>query len=634
MGKRCKGKGAFFLILLLGVSLPVFLLSCDGGGGGGNSAPASVADFTGTPTTGDAPLTVAFTDNSTGSPDTWSWDFGDGSAPDTNQNPSHAYVAAGTYDVTLAIDGPGGMDNVTKGGYITVTPPAPVAQFSGTPLSGDSPLDVQFADESTGDISTYFWDFGDFTTSTEQNPLHTYVTADNTSYSVELTVTGPGGPDSEMKSNYITVGVTPPAPVAGFSGTPLSGAAPLTVVFTNQTTGVFDTLSWDFGDNTTSTAPNPSHEYATSEFYTVELTAEGPGGSDTFTEPDYISVTPLAAFSADNTSGTAPLGVQFTDNSTGGAASWLWDFGDGSPTSTLQNPIHTYTVPGMFYEVSLTATGPGGDNTIIIPNFIATAVIPAPVADFSGTPTEGGAPLTVQFTDNSTGDISTYSWDFGDGSAPDTNPNPSHDYDVSSGIYDVTLTVTGPGGSDNVMKGGYITAFSTMYTDDFARADNTTLGDHWTTPSGCSELQVVLDHAQATDNNANNCAYWSWNLFAADQYSQIVGTFVNRGPAVRIQTGVGQPNFYFARATDVDMLQIRKMVDGTPSTLATIPVAPDLTADSVVRLEIVGNTLEVFVDGTPIDTVTDTVDPFTSGAPGMFINVTGINLDEWEGGSL
>jgi len=464
MVKRCKGKGALLLIILLGISLPVLLVSCGGSDGGGSSTPATVADFSASPVTGTAPLTVAFTDNSAGAPTSWSWDFGDGSALDNTQNPSHTYATAGTYDVTLGADGPGGTDNVTKVGYITVTPPAPpatVAQFSGTPLTGDAPLDVQFTDLSTGAPDTWSWDFGDNTTSTQQDPLHTYAAG---TYTVTLTADGPGGPDNVTKVDYITVGTPVPAPVAGFSA-----------------------------DNTT-----------------------------------------------------------------------------------------------------------------------------------------GAAPLTVAFTDNSTGSITGYSWDFGDGSALDNTANPSHVYDVSSGTYTVALTVTGPGGSDTFTQD--ITADPTMYTDDFNRADNTVLGTQWTTPAGCSELQIVTEHAVATDNGVINCAYWSWNPFTADQYSQVVGTFVHRGPAVRIQTGLTLPNFYFARAQNATTLEIGKSVDGVLSIIdAPFTVGGLLPAD-VIRLEAVGDTLELFLNDSSVGTVTDNT--FSSGAPGIFIDVTGVTLDNWEGGSL
>ncbi|MFH0945878.1 MAG: PKD domain-containing protein, partial [Planctomycetota bacterium] len=167
--------------------------------------------------------------------------------------------------------------------------PAPVAEFSGTPTSGVVPLGVSFTDLSSGGpVTSWSWDFGDTTSSTLQNPNHTYTSAGT--YTVSLTATGPGGVDTETKVGYITVDEQPP--VADFSGTPTSGTAPLLVTFTDLTSGGPVTgWSWDFGDTGTSTLQHPTHTYTTSGTYTVSLTVTGPGGNDTITKTDYITVT-------------------------------------------------------------------------------------------------------------------------------------------------------------------------------------------------------------------------------------------------------------------------------------------------------------------------------------------------------
>ncbi len=169
-----------------------------------------VAAFSGTPLSGTAPLTVAFTDASTGSPTSWSWTFGDGGTS-TAQNPSHAYTTAGTYSVTLTATNAYGSNGLTKTGYITVSAPntnPPVAAFSGTPLSGNAPLTVVFTDASTNGPTSWSWDFGDAGTSTLQNPSHAYTTAGT--YTVSLTATNAYGSNTLTKTGYITVS-TPPA---------------------------------------------------------------------------------------------------------------------------------------------------------------------------------------------------------------------------------------------------------------------------------------------------------------------------------------------------------------------------------------------------------------------------------------
>jgi len=166
-----------------------------------------VADFSGTPTSGDAPLTVSFTDLSANNPDSWSWDFGDGGTS-TAQNPTYEYTTAGTYSVTLTAANCAGSDVVTKTDYITVNEPpctetTPVADFSGTPTSGDAPLTVSFTDLSANNPDSWSWDFGDGGTSTAQNPTYEYTTAGT--YSVTLTASNCAGSDQVVKTDYITV---------------------------------------------------------------------------------------------------------------------------------------------------------------------------------------------------------------------------------------------------------------------------------------------------------------------------------------------------------------------------------------------------------------------------------------------
>ncbi|RME95456.1 MAG: PKD domain-containing protein, partial [Bacteroidetes bacterium] len=144
-----------------------------------------------------------------------------------------------------------------SGSAVTPCVQAPTAGFTASPTSGVRPLMVQFTDQSTGDITSWSWDFGDGGTSSQQNPSHTYTSAGT--YTVRLTVTGPGGSDTKRRRDYITV--TEPAPVADFTGSPTSGPKPLTVHFTDQSTGNIANWDWDFGDGGTSTQQNPSHTY-------------------------------------------------------------------------------------------------------------------------------------------------------------------------------------------------------------------------------------------------------------------------------------------------------------------------------------------------------------------------------------
>jgi len=170
-------------------------------------------------------------------------------------------------------------------------------------------------------------------------------------------------------------------PAAGLIAYPISGVYPLKVNFTDQSTGNITSWSWDFGDGSTSEDQNPTHTYHEPGDYTVILSANGPGGTDTETKTDYIVVdysTPVANFTADPIGGVIPFTVSFKDESAGDIISWLWDFGDGL-TSTEQHPYHTYNSSGN-YTVSLSVTSAGGSDTetktdYIVANYFGQAEI-------------------------------------------------------------------------------------------------------------------------------------------------------------------------------------------------------------------------------------------------------------------
>jgi len=243
------------------------------------------------------------------------------------------------------------------------------------------------------------------------------------------------------------------APAAAFSAFPTSGKAPLTVTFTDKSTGTPTKWQWNFGDGSKSFVQNPTHKYSKSGVYTVSLTVKNAKGSNTVTKTDYITVItkPVSNFTSSVTSGKAPLTVTFTDKSTGTPGVWKWSFGDGT-TSTLKNPTHEYSKAGV-YTVSLTVKNAVGSNTVTKTDYII--VVTKPVAAFSASPTSGKVPLTVTFTDKSAGTPTKWKWSFGDGTTS-TQQNPKHKYS-KAGKYTVTLTVTNAAGSNTVKKTNYIT---------------------------------------------------------------------------------------------------------------------------------------------------------------------------------
>ncbi|MDI6784260.1 MAG: PKD domain-containing protein [bacterium] len=167
-----------------------------------------------------------------------------------------------------------------------------------------------------------------------------------------------------------------PLPVAGFYGTPVNGAAPLSVNFYDTSSGTPTGWGWTFGDGSSATVQNPAHLYLNPGNYTVTLIARNAYGVSTVTRTNYIvvGIKPTASFYGTPTAGPAPLLVQFYDTSTNAPTSWYWTFGDGS-TSAVMNPSQLYTTPGN-YPVTLIASNQYGSSTAVKPNYIMVATPP------------------------------------------------------------------------------------------------------------------------------------------------------------------------------------------------------------------------------------------------------------------
>jgi PKD repeat protein len=175
-----------------------------------SSTPAPEARFSVTPTTGYVPLGVQFIDRSIGNIDTWQWDFNnDGIVDSTVRNPWYTYKDVGNYTVSLAVSGPDGSDTAVKTAFIEVSPHPGLANFRAEPTYGDGATTVQFTDMSTGNITSWAWDFESdgIVDSTEQNPTHTYT--EKRKYSVTLTVTANGITDTTTKPDYINLSGCP-----------------------------------------------------------------------------------------------------------------------------------------------------------------------------------------------------------------------------------------------------------------------------------------------------------------------------------------------------------------------------------------------------------------------------------------
>ncbi|WP_095643322.1 PKD domain-containing protein [Methanosarcina spelaei] len=405
-----------------------------------------VANFT-------ANLTVRFIDTSINSPNKWIWDFGDGTNS-TEQNPVHTFSKEGTYNVTLVATNDEGSSEI-RSMIITVksvlTPP--VASFAANMTEGTVPLTVKFTDTSARRPTGWKWNFGDGNTSTVQNPVYTFSGAGT--YNVTLVATNGDGSSDESSMN-IKVNRVPTPPIASFTANQTVGTAPLTVKFTDTSTNSPTSWKWSFGDGQTSTVQNPEHTFSGEGTYRVTLTATNGDGSSAKKSMDIkvnrAPTPPDANFTVNQTEGTTPLTVKFTDTSTNSPTEWKWNFGDGV-TSTDKSPVYTYTTAGTF-TTTLNVGNKDGYDTASKTITVTEIPLGSPKASFTATPRIGHAPLTVKFTEKSS-NATSVKWNFGDGTTS-TESNPTHTYKTNKVIefYTVTLTVTN--GKESSVATNYI----------------------------------------------------------------------------------------------------------------------------------------------------------------------------------
>jgi len=407
-------------------------------------------------------------------------------------------------------------------GINLVCPGPPVANFSASPLSGGVPLTTHFTDLSQA-ASSWYWQFGDGGTSTDQNPTYTYNSIGV--YTVTLTATNQFGSDDEVKTNYITVTV-PKAPIADFAASATDINLNNSIDFTDLSLENPTSWNWTFEGGTpgTSTAQNPTGiTYTTVGTFDVTLVATNAQGSDTEIKAGYISVSekPYCPSQGNTYSMEWIAGVQvgtMTNNS--GAAGYTdftsitCDLEGGSTVNVVLTPGFSGTVYTEYWKIwidynddhdfedageevfsgvgSSTVTGSftvasGIDKVTRMRVSMKYAGYPTPcetftygeVEDYTANVFTVGTNyppvanftfitncLTANFTDTSTdpngaGDIVNWLWDFGDGNSS-TQQNPSHTY-AAEGTYTVSLTVTDSGSlSDTISKPVTVTDCPTL----------------------------------------------------------------------------------------------------------------------------------------------------------------------------
>jgi PKD repeat protein len=369
-----------------------------------------------------------------------SWNFGDGNFS-TLTSPSKSYSLAGNYIVQLKVQNSRGcVDSISKTVNVISSPTAAFTH-SATGVCNAN-LTVTFTNQSTGVDFTQLWNFGDGSTSTALNPSKTYATAG--AYNVKLVITNANGcKDSITQTIFIAskpqVNYTINNASQCLSGNLFS--------FTNLTSGAVSYI-WDFGDGTTSILTNPTKSFNNNGIYNVKLIATNSNGcKDSFTQAIIVFEKPTASFSLPNNNiCSSTLTINPTNNSTGLSNTYLWSFGDGT-TSTSVNPSKTYSSAGT-YIIKLVATNNHGCKDSVQQTITIST---APIANFSINNNSQCAVNNVfSFNNSSTGAIS-YLWDFADGTTSIlSNPNKAY---ITPGLYNVKLIATNSNGcKDSITK--------------------------------------------------------------------------------------------------------------------------------------------------------------------------------------
>jgi len=391
---------------------------------------------------------LRFTDSSSGSPTSWTWDFGDGDGG-TLPFMEKSWTEAGLYVVTLTVTNVNG-DQSVQAAEITIVPETvllvPTADFSfdrDTIEEGDS---IDFTSRTTGEVDLLEWDFGDGQSSVGPTATHTYDTAG--SYTITLTASNAAGPSTTSTEITVLTGVEPPkAAIAPLPSKIVTGQfVTLTSASLNEPTR----LAWDLGDGTRGAGGSLQHAWAAPGTYRVRLVAENSEGTDeTFTDVTVVKRVdpPVSQFTQSATEVRIGEVVTFTNLSLNEPTRLIWDFADGTGANG-QTATKSWTKPGN-YRVTLRATNEAGTNRTGVTIKVLKPVDP-PVASFNASTLQVRTDTRIDFQDTSSNNPTAWSWNFGDTGVSD-NRNTAHEW-AKPGTYTVRLTVSNEGGSASAEK--------------------------------------------------------------------------------------------------------------------------------------------------------------------------------------
>ncbi len=441
-------------------------------------------------------LPTQFTDQSSpnsSSITAWYWTFGDGQTS-AEQNPQHIYDDPGTYEVCLEVTNEHGCQHSWCNSNVVVHP-LPIPEFTfDTACFGLYTHFYDLSSSPSGDIATWSWDFGDGSVSSLQNPEHLYAVADT--FEVRLIVTDElGSYDTVWHEVFVHS-----LPLAAFESDTVCHETQTQLTDLSTTpNGSIQDWNWLFADGQASTEQNPllQLDYEGCR-QTCLIVSDIYGCLDTAYQDVCVDSLPEAYFT--NTTVQNGLPTQFTDQSSPNSSSitaWYWTFGDGQ-TSAEQNPQHIYDDPGT-YEVCLEVTNEHGCQHSWCNSNVVVHPLPVPEFTFD-TACYGLYTHFYDLSSSPSGDIATWSWDFGDGSASSLQ-NPEHLYAVAD-TFDVRLIVTDELGS-------YDTVWHEVFVHSLPLAA-------FESDTVCHETQTQLTDLSTTPNGS--IQDWNW-LFADGQAS-------------------------------------------------------------------------------------------------------------------
>ncbi len=380
-------------------------------------------------------LEATFTNESSGSANSFSWDFGNGQSSAEEQPGFPIVFQAGRndtlYTIRLQAENQCGADSFTDSVLVRAFPQV---GFGFTVDTGCAPLLVEFANLTYGSPISYNWDFGNGQSSTDSLPEPQLFAGDTipVDYTIRLIVENSCGTDTLSK----ILTVEPDSVQAFFQASKTRGCAPFAVQFTDfSTPGTV--ISWDFGDGNTRMEDDPVHTFTEAGSYQVKQHAANACAEDsTYIEIEVLAG-PVPSFdhSPNLCSGQE---IQFSNTSEPAGGS-IWSFGTGD-SSVLSNPTYLYDSPGV-YTITLTATRPASGCSASMEREIT--ISEPPEARFDIANATGCAPLEVRFSNTSSGG-NYYQWEFGDGNSS-VQPDPVHLF-TTPGQYDVRLRVSNAAG--------------------------------------------------------------------------------------------------------------------------------------------------------------------------------------------